>query len=63
MVKLSQAKLIMATINYVKLNHGLNIYCKFLNFICQNVFKYLFWQVKLFDFILFGIFFKKCKFD
>ncbi len=35
MVKLSQARLIMAKLNYVKLNHGLNIYCKFLNFICQ----------------------------
>jgi hypothetical protein len=56
------AKLIMAKLNYTKLNsaklnHGLNTYYKFLNFI------YLFWQVKLFDFILFGIFFKKCKFD
>ncbi len=29
MVKLSYAKLIMAKQNYVKLNHGLNIYCKF----------------------------------
>jgi len=25
----------MAKQNYVKLNHGFNIYCKFLNFICQ----------------------------
>jgi len=25
----------MAKLNYAKLNHGLNIYCKFLNFICQ----------------------------
>ncbi len=35
MAKLNQVKLIMAKINYVKLNHGLYIYCKFLNFICQ----------------------------
>ncbi len=34
-VKIFMAKLIMAEQNYVKLNHGLNIYCKFLNFICQ----------------------------
>jgi hypothetical protein len=40
MVKLFMAKInynifIMAKLNYVKLNHGLNIYCKFLNFIRQ----------------------------
>jgi len=45
MAKLKYAKLFMAKINYnifimpklnyVKLNHGLNIHCKFLNFICQ----------------------------
>jgi hypothetical protein len=29
----------------------------------SNVFKYLFWQVNLIYFILFGIFFRKYKFD
>jgi len=28
-------KLIMSKLKYTKLNHGLNIYYKFLNFICQ----------------------------
>ncbi len=28
----------MAKINYVKLNHGLNIYCKFFNFILFGIF-------------------------
>jgi hypothetical protein len=54
-------KLIMAKLNYTKLNHGLNIF-QFFNFYLSNVFKFLFWQVKLSDFILFRIFFKKCKF-
>jgi hypothetical protein len=30
-----------------KLNHGLNISYKFVDFICQYIFKYCFWQVKL----------------
>jgi hypothetical protein len=29
------AKLNNVKLNKVKLNHGLNIYCKFLNLICQ----------------------------
>ncbi len=57
MAKINVAKLSQAKINSAKLNHGLNIYYKFFNFI------YLFWQVKIYDFILFGIFFRKCKFD
>jgi hypothetical protein len=48
--------------NWTKLNHGLNINYKVLNFICQ-IFKYLFWQVKKIYLILFGIFFRKCNFD
>jgi hypothetical protein len=47
----------MAKQNYVKLNHGLNIYCKFLNFICQIYLNICFLK-KLFE-----IFFRKCKFD
>jgi hypothetical protein len=35
MAKINYNIFIMAKLNYVKLNHGLNIYCKFLNFICQ----------------------------
>jgi hypothetical protein len=59
MVKLIMVKLNYTKLNEAKLNHGLNIYYKFVNFIYlkKN------WQVKLFYFILFGIFFKKCKFD
>ncbi len=49
MAKLSQAKIFMA-----KLNHGLNISCKFFNFICQ-IYLNIFWQVKLFYLISFGI--------
>jgi hypothetical protein len=59
MATLSWSKLIMAKLSWAKifmakLNHGLNMYCKFSNFI---------WQIDLFYFILFGIFFRKCKFD
>jgi len=35
MAELSFNKLIMAKLNYAKLNHGLNMYCKFSNFSCQ----------------------------
>jgi hypothetical protein len=40
----------MAKIFTAKLNHGLNIFCNFLNFICQ-IHLNIFWLVKLFYFI------------
>ncbi len=57
MIKLNQAKLIMAKLNQakpimvklsqakifmVKLNYGLNISCKFFNFICQIYLNFFF---------------------
>jgi len=52
----------MAKLNYVKLNHGLNIYCNFLNFICQMYLNIIL-ASKTVWFYFIGIFFRKCKFD